>query len=330
MTGKEKVKEMYPGVLQKDEKEPPAAIEFPVAPLNTLLGFDMETYRVPLDCLQPSKRVAKGVIGTRKFKQIVSSINEIGLIEPLSIIGVDDANDKFLILDGHLRALALKEVGQNEAPCLIASDDETYTCNHRVNRLSTVQEHYMIRRAVDRGVSKERLARAFDVNLSSINRRISLLEGICPKAVTLLNDRHFTPGLSRFLRKMKAARQVEAVELMIAGNSFTETHANALLTATKPEQLVDYQKNKSAKKRAPLEQIVKLEKEMDKVQSQYQEAEENFGTDLLHLVAARGYLKKLMNNQKINTYIHKQEPDVADHFIFVVKSVAGSNAEVSG
>jgi len=35
----------------------------------------------------------------------------------------------------------------------------------------------MIRRAIDRGVSKERLARAFNVNLSSINRRINLLEG---------------------------------------------------------------------------------------------------------------------------------------------------------
>lgn len=50
----------------------------------------------------------------------------------------------------------------------------------------------MIRRAIDRGVSKGRLARAYNVNLSSINRRINPLEGICPEAITLLQDKQFT------------------------------------------------------------------------------------------------------------------------------------------
>lgn len=99
----------------------------------------------------------------------------------------------FLLLDGNLRVLALKELGQDTAPCLIAKDFETYTYNHRINRLSTVQEHYMLRRAIDKGVSKERLARAFNVNLSTINSRINLLHGICPKAVELLQDHQFTP-----------------------------------------------------------------------------------------------------------------------------------------
>ncbi|MBL4836416.1 MAG: hypothetical protein JKY34_02465 [Kordiimonadaceae bacterium] len=100
----------------------------------------------------------------------------------------------------------------------------------------------MVRRAVDRGVSKERLARAFNVNLSSINRRVSLLGGLCPKAVEKLKDRQFTPGISRFLRKMKAARQVEALELTVASNSVPEAHASALLKATRPEQRTNFEK----------------------------------------------------------------------------------------
>lgn len=87
----------------------------------------------------------------------------VGLIEPLSIQHPDAKKSEYLLLDGHLRVLALKELGLHEAPCLFAKDDETYTYNHRVNRLSTIQEHYMIRRAIDRGVSKERLARTFNV-----------------------------------------------------------------------------------------------------------------------------------------------------------------------
>ena len=89
--------------------------------------------------------------------------------------------------------------------------------NHRINRLSTIQEHYMIRRAIDRGVSKERLARAFNVNLSSINRRINLLSGICPEAIALLQDHQFTPDVTRILRNMKAARQVAVSMRMDTG-----------------------------------------------------------------------------------------------------------------
>ena len=50
------------------------------------------------------------------------------------------------------------------------------------------------------------LTGAFNVNLSSINRRINLLEGICPEAISLLQDKQFTPDVTRILRNMKAAR----------------------------------------------------------------------------------------------------------------------------
>ena len=52
-------------------------------------------------------------------------------------------------------------------------------------------------------------------------------------------DHQFTPDVTRHLRKMKAARQIEAVELMIAANTITAAHADALLKATPPEQRAD-------------------------------------------------------------------------------------------
>ena len=263
------VKPLYPGAFpQPDAGEDDAP--YPKAPLNLTLGFDLETFQIPLEELMPSKKVPDGVMTTRKFKQIVSSIREIGLIEPLSVIKPDPDASGFLLLDGNLRVLALKELGQDTAPCLIAKDFETYTYNHRINRLSTVQEHYMLRRAIDKGVSKERLARAFNVNLSTINSRINLLHGICPKAVELLQDHQFTPDVTRHLRKMKAARQIEAVELMIAANTITAAHADALLKATPPEQRTDYKPPQPEQPEGdPLEQIVKLEREMSQVQEKY-------------------------------------------------------------
>ena len=319
MTQFSTVKPLYPGTFSPPEPDAP----YPTAPLNLTLGFDLETYQIPLEDLLPSKKVPDGVMTTRKFRQIVSSIREIGLIEPLSVIKPDANTAGFLLLDGNLRVLALKELGQDTAPCLIAKDFETYTYNHRINRLSTVQEHYMLRRAIDKGVSKERLARAFSVNLSTINSRVNLLHGICAKAVELLQDHQFTPDVTRHLRKMKAFRQIEAVELMIAANTITSAHADALLKATPPEQRNDYTPSKpDVPKGDPLEQIVKLEREMSQVQEKYKHAEENYGSELLNLVVAKGYLNKLMANEAVQSYVLRQAPEIFEQFKLVLNTIS--------
>jgi ParB-like chromosome segregation protein Spo0J len=269
--------------------------------------------------------VVNGTMSTRKYKQVVSSISEIGLIEPLSVIPADSERSEYLLLDGHLRVLALKELGMETAPCLIAKDDETFSYNHRINRLSTVQEHYMLRRAIDRGVSRERLARAFNVNLSAINRRVNLLEGICPEAIDLLQDKQFSPVVTRILRNMKVARQVEAVELMVSSNTITVAHADALLKATPPELRTDVRPLERDKS-SSIEQLVKLEKEMSQVQTQYKDAEQNYGSDLLNLVVAKGYLTKLLVNDAVKSYILRHEPEILEQFELVANTVSMEEA----
>jgi ParB-like chromosome segregation protein Spo0J len=300
---------------------PDQAINAPSPLSNPLLGFDLHTRQVPLGQLLPSKKMPDAARGGRKYLQIVSSIRELGLIEPLSITQPDPSKPEYLLLDGHYRVLALRQLGVESAPCLLAKDDETYSYNHRINRLSTVQAHYMLKRAIDMGVSKERLARAFDVNHTAISQRISLLEGICAQAVALLEDAQFTPEVTGVLRKMKAERQVEAVELMVASNTVSVAHAHALLKATPPDQRKDLKAHTKVKT-APIEQIVKLEKEMNQVHTQYQEAEDHYGTDLLNLVLAKGYLAKLLGNEAVKSFIGRYEPEILGHFERVVNTVS--------
>lgn len=119
---------------------------------QTPLGFVPEPITVSFDKLLPSRKAPDGLSHSRKFKQIISSIDAIGLIEPLTIAKSDKVSGMHLLLDGHIRMFALQELGFTDAPCLIATDDESYTYNNRINRLSTIQEHFMIRRAVERGV----------------------------------------------------------------------------------------------------------------------------------------------------------------------------------
>ena len=60
---------------------------------------------------------------------------------------------------------------------------------------------------------------------------------------------------------------------MIASNTITVVHVEALLKATPPEQRTDVKPAERENKIAPIEPIEKLEKEMSQVQENYQEAE---------------------------------------------------------
>lgn len=285
------------------------------------LGFDWEPLMVPVGLILPSRKTPVGISTSRKYMQIRSSIQEVGLIEPLSVGLADSTTGNHILLDGHIRLLALQELQYDEVPCLIATDDEVYTYNNRINRLSTIQEHYMVRRAIQRGVTPERLAKALSVDPRTIERKANLLDGICPEAAELLKDHQFPTDISRVLRKMKPTRQVECVELMVSANTITIAYAEAMLVATPAEMLVE---GKRPAKTAGLsqEQIAKMEREMSNLHGQYKMVEQTYGQDILNLVLAKGYLSKLLENKAVARYLRQRQPEVLSEFEVIVETVS--------
>lgn len=288
---------------------------------KVFLGFDLEPLSVSVDRILPSRKTPAGVLTSRKYIQIRSSIQEIGLIEPLSVRPADMQTGQHILLDGHIRLMALQELKFGEVPCLVATDDESYTYNSRINRLSTIQEHYMIRRAIQRGVTSERLAKALSVDPRTIERKATLLDGICSEAAELLKDHQFPTDISRVLRKMKPTRQVECVELMVSANTITIAYAEAMLVATPAAMLVE------GKKPAKLtglsqEQISKMEREMSNLHGQYKMVEQTYGQDILNLVLAKGYLSKLLENTAVARYLRQKQPEVMSEFEIIVETVS--------
>ena len=285
------------------------------------LGFIPEPITVAFNKLLPSRKAPDGLAHSRKFKQIMSSIDAVGLIEPLSIARAEKGSGMHLLLDGHIRLTALRELGFTDAPCLIAKDDESYTYNNRINRLSTIQEHFMIRRAVDRGVTPARLAKSLELDLEHITKKINLLDGICAEAVRLLRDKHFSANLSPVLRKLKPTRQVECVELMVATNNITVAYAQALLAATPSSMLVNERAQKKVKG-VTADQMAKMEREMTNLEGQFKLVEQSYGQDVLNLVLAKGYLTKLLDNEAVIRYLSQNTPDILREFSSIVEAAS--------
>jgi hypothetical protein len=291
------------------------------------IAFESKCVAVSLDDILPTKKTSKQIKRSRKYLQIAASILEIGIIEPPVIAKVRNKREKFLLLDGHLRIEVLKDSGTKEITCLVATDDETYTYNKRINRLATIQEHKMILKAIESGVPQERIAKALDVNISTIRQKRALLEGICPEVVELFKNRHCPGNSFRTLKKMKPIRQIEVAELMIAMNNYSGNYSKAMLAATPRDQLAQPENPKKFKGLSS-EQIAQMESEMAKLQQQMKFIGASYGPDHLNLVLARGYIATLLKNSKVSQYLEKNHSGILTELRRISKVVSMGQEEL--
>ena len=285
------------------------------------IAFEQQIAVLPLASLLPRKKIADVQKKTAKYKRILSSITEVGVIEPLVVARLGKKGSRYLLLDGHVRLAALRDLGHEEVQCLFAEDDEAFTYNKRVNRLATVQEHFMILRALKSGVSEDKLAKALDVDIKLIKRRKTLLEGICPEVVEMLKDKSVNPVTFDVLRKMKPLRQIEAAELMGTAANWSSSYAKALLAATRQDDLA---KPDQPKKIAGMtrEQMARMEREMASLHQDFKQIENSYGDDILHLVIASGYLAKLVGNKEIERYLAQYHAELLDEFRCIIAATS--------
>ena len=280
------------------------------------IAFQPEVLIMRLDDLLPLRQMTPNIAASRKYARIKSSIGTVGMIEPLAV-APQETDGRRMLLDGHLRYHALSEHGITEAKCIVADDDDSFTYNKRVNRLATVQEHYMINKAIERGVPEEKIAAALGITARALYRRKGLLTGIAPEVAELLKDKSVNTITFDVLRKMKFIRQVEAAELMISVNNFTLSYAKAILAATKQGDLAKPDQPKKISGMTP-QQMAKMEQELDNLNRDFKAVEDTYGDDVLHLVLASRYLGRLVDNGNIHDYFVKRHPEMLAEFQIII------------
>lgn len=291
------------------------------------IAFEQDVVTLPVDKLLPTKALPKALTKGVKYNRIAASISEVGIIEPLSV--AKQKGETYLLLDGHVRLAALREQDVGEAPCIIAHDDESFTYNKRVNRLAVIQEHYMIVRALERGVSEEKLARALNVDIKVIRNRRHLLRGISQDVAELLKDKPVGHVAFQKLRKMKPIRQLEVAELMVSANNFTSSYAKALLATTKPEDLHNPDEQRKATGLST-EQMERLEREMAELSTDYKELEMSYGDDMLVLVVASGFLERLLGKPEIERFLDTRHPEFLENFRSIVQATSLDQPSTAG
>ena len=292
-------------------------------PSSIRTAFQPNVIMLPVASILPSREIEQQERKEPKYRQIEASIRSVGVVEPLVVFPA--GRGRYRLLDGHKRLDILARRKGASVECLIATDDETYTYNKRVNYLSPVGEHQMILRALKHN-SADAIAKALAVNIRTIRRKRDLLVGICKDAIELLKDRRIAPNAFSILRKMKPVRQVEVAQLMMDSNRYSATFANALLAGTRADMLLEPEKVQSAKS-CSAEQKIGMERETDALLRDLKRVETSYGTDVLALSVSCRYVGRILANEKVRNYIEGRFPDVLGELEAVVASVESNLTE---
>lgn len=275
------------------------------------LCFEMERLTISLKNILPVRPLRNPKTHTTRYSTILASIKTAGLVEPLMVYPQKGFKEKYVLMDGHLRYYALQELGEMEATCLISTEDESFTFNAQISRLSPVQEHSMIMRAVKCGVSPERIAAALNRKVSAILNSMSLLDGIAPEAINILKTTKISVGAIKVLKRVKPFRQVEMAEVMHATGNFTAIYARALLLGTKDDMLVQKKKQPAF---LSLEDASKIETELESLEKDFKALEESYAETVISLTVAQRYIKKLLSNSKLSRFLTERYQEILAEF----------------
>ena len=148
------------------------------------MAFETGISRIAMADILPLRVIRPALKASKKYTQIAGSIREVGIIEPPVVARHRGTDGKYLLLDGHLRIEALRQMGETEVQCLLSTDDEAVTYNRRISRISIVQEHKMIMKALERGVAEQRIAKALDVDIAFLAPRCACSTASAPRSST--------------------------------------------------------------------------------------------------------------------------------------------------
>lgn len=274
---------------------------------------------VPLAKICPMRTISPAAKRTSKYCCIAASVRELGVIEPLVVHPQASTPGFYILLDGHTRLEVAKDLKHADIKCLVATDDESFTYNHKVNRLSAIQEHFMILKAIKAGVSEVRIAETLNVNVASIREKRDLLQGICPEAVELLKDKRATAGTMKELRKVQPMRQIEMAELMCATNNFSSAYAKCMVAATHQEQLIEPERPKEFRGMTS-DDIARMEREMVTLGREFKLIEESHGKNVFELTIVNGYLRKLLDSARVVRYLSQHHPEILSEFQKIVEA----------
>lgn len=273
---------------------------------------------IPIEMLEPLKERDINFEKHRGFNKILSTIQTIGLVEPLCVY---KENGSYIILDGYLRYKAFQQLGVELVPCQIRQSKEAYTYNRMVNNLSAVQQSRMLRQSLGT-LDKKTIEEAFGIKSIQYRLATTVLKNLHPNVIKAVDKTLMSRRCATELTYVNRERQLQILKEMNRTKDYSISFARALVIKTPTEMRSRNKKRKkpwtssSEKKKQLVKKLEEVEKRYDFYSNLYRQ----YSVDLLKLCA---YTRKVITNVNIKSHLENNFPEISERFERIIFETEG-------
>ena len=156
-------------------------------------------------------------------RRLLTSLADAGQQTPIIVVAIADEPNRYLVIDGHKRIAALRQLGRDtvEAAVWAMSEAEALLLERSMRmsqQESTLEQGWLLAEMQHRfGYSREELAQRFDRSLSWVSRRLALAESLPEVIRQQVRDGAIAAPLAMKYLVPMARVSVEDCERMAAG-----------------------------------------------------------------------------------------------------------------
>jgi ParB family chromosome partitioning protein len=200
-----KVATLPPVSHETEEPSPNGTVETPAPPMGAHFA------EIPLDAIKPNPRQPREVFDDDALQELVTSIQEVGLLQP--IVVRQNGPAQYELIMGERRWRACREAGLDAIPAIVrATDDEKLLLDALLENLHRAQLN-----PIEEAAAYDQLLKDFNCTHDQLADRIG----------------RSRPQVSNTLRLLKLSPKVQN---RVAAGVLSAGHARALLSVEDPEE----------------------------------------------------------------------------------------------
>jgi len=123
-----------------------------------------------------------------------------------------------------------------------------------------------------------------------------------------------SPAALREIKRVVALRQIEMAELMMAANNYSASYAKCLYAMSPDAERLAADKPNDDQHGLAAEDVARMRREMENARRDYKVIESTHSDNVLHLLVAVGYLKKLLANTRIVRFLNQHYAEIGGEF----------------
>jgi ParB family chromosome partitioning protein len=200
-----KVATLAPVSRETEELSPNGAVEAPASSMGAHFA------EIPLDAITPNPRQPREVFDEDALQELVTSIQEVGLLQPIVVRQIGPA--RYELIMGERRWRACREAGLDAIPAIVrATDDEKLLLDALLENLHRAQLN-----PIEEAAAYDQLLKDFNCTHDQLADRIG----------------RSRPQVSNTLRLLKLSPKVQN---RVAAGVLSAGHARALLSVEDAEE----------------------------------------------------------------------------------------------